>query len=85
MSAYRHKYNLKRFFKMTLEDYNLMLEKQGHKCAICGGSDKDRRLCVDHCHKTGKIRGLLCINCNTVLGKTNDDTSLLEKFITYLQ
>ena len=54
------------------------------KCFICG-LDKDRRnLCVDHCHTTGKVRGLLCDNCNVGLGRFKDNITLLEKAIKYL-
>jgi len=53
-------------------------------CFICG-LDKDRRnLCIDHCHTTGKIRGLLCDSCNVGLGRFKDNTNLLEKAIKYL-
>jgi Recombination endonuclease VII len=58
---------LKRSFGITLEDYNNLLKKQNFSCAICFKSQKDlaRDLSVDHDHKTGKIRGLLCNTCNT--------------------
>ena len=57
---------------------------QDGKCAICGKRDELRRLALDHCHKTGKLRGLLCMQCNTGLGQFRDDTNLLQKAITYL-
>ena len=70
----------------TVEEYNILLNKQGGKCAICSAvSNNDgTKLCVDHCHTTGKIRGLLCHKCNTSLGKFNDDINLLEQAINYL-
>ena len=52
------------------------------KCEACGATD--RKLCIDHDHKTNKVRGLLCHNCNTALGLLNDDTSLLSTLIKYL-
>lgn len=52
-------------------------------CEICGGVDK--RLVVDHCHKTGKLRGVLCLRCNFALGYFSDDVSLMEKSIEYLK
>jgi hypothetical protein len=55
---------------LTLDDYNRLLEAQGGVCAICGGKPKTRRLHVDHDHKSGTVRGLLCFTCNRhVLGK----------------
>jgi hypothetical protein len=86
---------LVRRFGITLEDYNRMLSEQNHACAICGrkdggvfhrrGSDRIRRFNVDHCHATGKIRGLLCWACNTVLGKFRDDPDLFERAAAYLR
>lgn len=77
---------LRKNFGITLLDYNAMLKSQLHACAICGrsnGLDK-RQLSVDHCHTTGSIRGLLCDNCNHILGKAKDDTAVLRAAITYL-
>ena len=61
---------LKKKFGISLEEYNQMLEKQNHRCAICGRHESEfkRKLDVDHDHETGKNRGLLCNNCNTNLG-----------------
>jgi len=57
--------NLKYNFNLSLEDYNKLLRKQKEVCMICGKTDPaKRRLAVDHCHETGKIRGLLCTRCN---------------------
>jgi hypothetical protein len=59
-----------RKYGITLETYVLLFEKQKGRCAICGRSQKDfkRRLAVDHDHETGKIRGLLCVGCNNLVG-----------------
>jgi len=74
---YRKKYpdrtrktNLKVKYGITPKDYDYMLDKQGGMCAICGehNSKLKRMLFVDHCHKTGKVRGLLCDTCNKFLG-----------------
>lgn len=73
-----------RDFKITLEDYNRQLEKQNHKCAICGATDDQKELAVDHCHSTGKVRGLLCFRCNGSIGKFEDDISILQSAIEYL-
>ena len=83
-------YNLKRNYGITLEDYNRMFEEQGGKCAICsaedtGGKHKDAAFHVDHCHDTGKVRGLLCNQCNLALGKFKDSKKLLQKALDYLK
>lgn len=61
---------LKQTYGITLKDYNEMVTRQNKKCAICGRSQSEfpRRLFVDHDHKTGKVRGLLCPGCNLGLG-----------------
>jgi hypothetical protein len=74
----KHKYGL------TKEEYLGLFEKQNYKCAICETSLKDKRAMVDHCHGTGKVRGLLCNNCNTLLGMADDDIIKLERAIDYL-
>jgi hypothetical protein len=80
--------SLKFHYGITLDDYNLMLEKQGGVCAICGGVEinkRQKRLFVDHNHITGKVRGLLCLNCNTVVGHCKEDVSYLAKAIEYIE
>lgn len=74
-------------YGITLEDYNNMLEAQDYKCAICGNEDEveGRRLAIDHCHKTGKVRGLLCGKCNRGLGLFYDNFTLLQSAIEYLK
>ena len=81
----RREYKLKTKFGITAEDYEVMLEKQGGVCAICGKKNNNRRLAVDHCHKTGKVRELLCTNCNTTLGRIQDDPEIIDKMILYLE
>ena len=87
----RRGYHLKRYFNMTLEDYNAMLKDQKGVCAICGSEEttaragKPQPLSVDHCHTTGTIRGLLCNACNRALGKFKDDVSILRNAVSYLE
>ncbi len=69
---------------MTYKDFKVLLNKQKNGCAICGKIETKRRLSVDHCHKTGRIRGLLCQLCNTSLGGFKDNPKLLKKAIKYL-
>jgi len=73
-----HKYGI------SVSDYEVMFEKQKGVCAICEQTCIRESLCVDHDHKTGKVRGLLCIKCNAGLGHFNDNTDLLEKAKIYL-
>lgn len=74
---------LKRY-GMRPEDYQAMFDAQGGVCAICGSDNKGRRLHVDHDHKTGKVRGLLCTGCNVGMGGMKDDSSILMKAFQYL-
>jgi hypothetical protein len=78
---------LKIKFGINLDNYNNMLEKQNHCCNICGlhKSNFTRQLAVDHCHTTGKIRGLLCVSCNNGLGRFKDNINYLQSAINYLQ
>ena len=74
-------------YGITYKDYNTMFTTQNGCCAICGKHQSilTYRLAVDHNHKTGKVRGLLCKNCNTSLGVMEDSTELLSKAIQYLE
>jgi len=76
--------HLKRFYNLTLNDYKNMKYNQDNKCALCNRPPIKNRLAVDHCHKTGIIRGLLCSSCNKVISYI-EDVSYLNKAITYLQ
>ncbi len=67
-------------------------EGQGRKCKVCSiavefyrEGPMDRRACVDHCHETGKIRGVLCSTCNLVLGKVKDNPYRLRELANYLE
>lgn len=73
---------LKRLYGITMEEYEAMWKRQGGKCAICGVSENGRKLSVDHSHKTGKVRELLCQHCNVVLGQIE---SYLPKMLPYLE
>lgn len=75
---YRTKYGI------TLEQYNEMLVKQSNVCAVCG-LECSRKLAVDHCHSTGKVRGLLCVKCNRGIGNFNDDLSRLKAAVNYME
>lgn len=74
-------------YGITWEEYTNLLIRQNHSCAICDtkiSSKRTTKLFVDHCHDTGKVRGLLCSCCNHGLGQFKDDVGLLEKAKLYL-
>lgn len=81
--------NLRRLYGITPQDYLNMSEKQENKCYICQKINDfgpwQNKLVVDHCHKTGTIRALLCDKCNKGLGQFNDDPELLIKASIYLK
>lgn len=94
--SYRNKH-LKKKYGITQYQYKLLFEKQNGRCAICGvglnflngtlikGSNRNPiDCCIDHCHKTGKIRGLLCFHCNTALGHIFDNSEILSKMKDYI-
>ena len=75
-----------KMYDITLEDFNAMHEKQNGRCAICDKPESDNHsLSVDHCHKTGKVRGLLCSHCNFVIGYAKDSIERLHQIINYLR
>ena len=83
--------HVKRLYNLDADAYLGMVLKQENLCAICGNIETSknkngdvRPLCVDHCHTTGKVRGLLCNKCNALLGHARDDVSILENSIKYL-
>ena len=83
---YEFKRGLKRFYGITVEQYNELLEKQNHCCAMCGEhkSNFKRNLHVDHNHETKAIRALLCTRCNPLIGYARESTERLQMGIDYL-
>ena len=87
--------NLKRVYGIGIEEYNTLLEKQNNRCAICESTDPKGRksgrgggvdvFYVDHDHKTGNVRGLLCNICNRTMGYIGENSNVLEEMINYLQ
>ena len=73
--------HLKGRYGLDIEQFTELLKAQDHKCAICGD---ETILCVDHDHKTGEVRGLLCHPCNLALGKLKDSIPNLKNAIRYL-
>lgn len=76
---------LQRNYGMTIADYEHMLSGQGGGCGICGKLPTGRRLVVDHCHATGRVRGLLCTACNKAIGALGDTTDGVERALLYLK
>jgi len=72
-------------FGITLAEYDEMFRKQNGVCAICKLPEITRRLAVDHNHKTGKVRELLCAKCNRLLGFAAEDKQTLQSAINYLE
>lgn len=85
-NLYKHKYGI------TLEQYNQMLKDQNNVCAICNKPESTKSknglvkpLAVDHCHATGKVRALLCLYCNQVIGDAKENVEILNSAIKYLE
>jgi Recombination endonuclease VII len=91
--AYERTWRFQRKFGITVEDYDRMLAEQNGGCAICERKpDRVRRrtgkvldLAVDHSHEDGHVRGLLCTDCNVVLGLMDDSPDLLRAAVAYLE
>lgn len=79
--------DLKWMYGITHEDYELMLAKQDFKCAICSSTEpkRGRHFFVDHDHKTGQVRGLLCCPCNMGIGQLQDNPDFLRAGANYLE
>lgn len=77
---------LKIVYGISIEVYNEMFTTQSGRCAICKihQSELNKNLAVDHCHTTGKVRGLLCAKCNTGIGLLQEDIAILAESIKYL-
>lgn len=81
---------LRESFGLSLEEYQKMHDEQGGRCAICDSPETETRngkvkmLAVDHCHGTGRVRGLLCSPCNQAIGKLRDDPAIIRRAADYL-
>lgn len=89
-------YDIKRQYGINKVEYDAILESQNHSCAVCGIHVEDykgtygkgkkvEKLSVDHCHKTNKVRGLLCFRCNLAIGYAQDDPTILENAASYIR
>ncbi len=78
----RRKSHLRRKYGLSIAEYDAMSERQQNKCAIC---KEETKLVVDHCHATGKVRGLLCDECNRAIGLLKDSADNFKSAISYLE
>jgi hypothetical protein len=79
--------DLYKHYRIREDDYARLFDKQEGNCACCGINQAylTRRLSVDHCHSTGKVRALLCDNCNPAIGFVNESIARCEQIIEYLR
>lgn len=84
-------YFLNYYYGISLDDYNSILKDQNNSCRICGLPDseyfrggKKMNLSVDHCHDSGVVRGILCSDCNTSLGRFKEDPYIISRAVSYL-
>lgn len=87
----RYKHYVQSFFKIPFSTVEQIYKDQNGLCKICDKSiqlfakSKSNNICIDHCHETGQVRGILCNSCNFGIGNFKDDILLLEKAINYLK
>jgi hypothetical protein len=79
---YRKAYKLRTKYGLTTEDFSAMIKEQNNKCKICDHEMEIPQ--VDHNHSTGKVRSLLCLNCNTSLGLLKENKKILYNMISYI-
>lgn len=85
LAPLRRRSNMRRKYGIAPDVFDALLMKQGSRCAICRCElDMGNHTCVDHCHSTGRIRGILCRKCNTGIGQFSDDPILLATALRYL-
>lgn len=85
--AHRKAHRLSRY-GLTAAAFAERAQVQKNRCKICGATsaqNANREWCVDHDHQTGRVRGLLCLHCNSLLGMAHDQISVLENAIKYLK
>ena len=81
---YHKNYRLTSKYNITLEMFNEMYSNQNGRCFICEEAVSENEIRVDHDHKTGKVRKLLCHNCNVILGHSKEKKEILMKCVEYL-
>jgi hypothetical protein len=76
---------LQQTYGIDEQEYQRLLALQSGRCAICGCVQRYQRLSVDHCHSSGRVRGLLCVQCNRGLGRFFDSADRLRRAVAYLE
>lgn len=79
-----HNHHLRKTYGITIDEYDLLLASQKGRCAICKGGTSKRHFAVDHNHRTGNVRGLLCARCNTALARFMDNRTTVGRAYKYL-
>lgn len=73
-------------YGITIEDYARIINRQGGDCASCGDElDMGKKTCIDHCHRTGRVRGILCANCNFAVGHVKESAERARKIAHYIE
>ena len=85
----KHRHRAKNY-GLTVEEMQIFETVRGYRCEICGDTPAELEgklgtMCIDHCHDTGEVRGLLCPPCNKMLGNAQDDVDRLRAGIEYLE
>ena len=80
-------YGLKKKYGLTIDQWDSLFEDQGRCCAICHTLEPGGRYGwqTDHCHSSGKVRGILCAHCNVVLGLVKEDVGTMQTMIEYVR
>lgn len=83
---YYRLWSVKRRYGLSADDYAALYERASSSCEVCGRREDEVPgfLCIDHCHVSNRVRGLLCRNCNSAIGKLGESASMLQKAIEYL-
>ena len=86
-AVYARRSNLRRYYGLEESEYNVLFDSQDGKCSICQKQLEriSRSTHIDHCHSSGKIRGILCHHCNTAIGLFGDDVEKIKAAIEYLE
>lgn len=80
----KRNYNLKRRYGISSDEFDALFKRQGSKCGICQRTDAKQYVC-DHDHTTGAVRGILCRNCNSGIGKIGDTLERARQAVRYLE
>ena len=74
-----------RLYGIDVVAFDAFMERHGNRCNICDSTGDAARLCIDHCHKTGKLRGVLCAGCNLAVGNIREDAARARRLAEYIE